>query len=297
MTGDAFDVDVVVVGGGPSGCSAGVFLARYGFETRVFDRGVAALPRSAFLANYPGFPAGIDIETFTDLLHDHAETAGCDVVPDMVESVDHGESEGFVVETQEGREVAARYVVAASWYDGEYLRPLTGGEAFEAHEHDGDEHEHFDPDYVDADGRTPVDGLYVVAPAGQRNAQAVVAAGQGAHVARRLIKDDREREGYPPALAEHYDWLRSESEFTGDWAERPRWREWFESEIPEDYEPAEGVDLDELRETYIDAAFETKRTDEAVEALRERAHRRLLDHLDDDVIKDYLAERDERPAE
>lgn len=283
-----FECDVVVVGGGPSGCSAGIFTARYGLDTVVFDRGIAALPRSAFLENYPGFPAGVDIETFTGLLHDHAAEAGCEVVADLVETVEHADGAGFVVETQEGREVTARYVIAASWYDGGYLRPLTGDEAFEAHEHDGEEHDHFDPDYADVDGRTPVGDLYVVAPAGQRNAQAIVAAGQGAHVARRLVKDVREKSGYPPALAEQYDWLRSESEFSGDWAERDRWREWFESESPDGYETDSDVDLDALRETYIDEAFETKRTDEEVEALRERAHRRLLDHIDDDVVRASL---------
>ncbi|QLC34930.1 FAD-dependent monooxygenase (plasmid) [Halarchaeum sp. CBA1220] len=288
-------VDVVVVGGGPSGASAAVFTARYGLDTLVFDRGVAALPRSAFLENYPGFPAGIDIETYRALLHDHLETAGADLVADTVEAVEHaadGETGDarFVVTTADGRVVRARHVVAASWYDGDYLRPVVGDGAYESHEHDGDEHEHFDGDYPDADGRTEVAGLYVVAPAGQRNAQAVVAAGQGAHVARRLIKDVRLADGYPEELAEHYDWLRSESEFAGDWGERERWREWFDDHVPAEREG--DADVADLRESYIDAAFETRRDPEEVAELRERAHDRILEHLDDDRIRAYAAALD-----
>lgn len=40
----------VVVGGVPSGCSAGGFTGRYGLETVVFDRGPAASPRCAHLS-------------------------------------------------------------------------------------------------------------------------------------------------------------------------------------------------------------------------------------------------------
>ena len=81
------EYDVVVVGGGPAGCSAGVFTARDDLDTVVFDRGNSSLRRCAYLENYLGFPAGIDIETFSALAQDHAETAGCEVVDDLVVGV------------------------------------------------------------------------------------------------------------------------------------------------------------------------------------------------------------------
>jgi thioredoxin reductase len=40
-----------------------------------------------FLENYPGFPGGIDVGTFQDLLADHVETAGCDRIEETVDSV------------------------------------------------------------------------------------------------------------------------------------------------------------------------------------------------------------------
>ena len=61
------------------------------------------------LTVYLGFPGGIDIETFYDLMHDHAETAGCEIVPDMVESVEP-------VEDGDGWD---KYV--DEWFDDEIL--------------------------------------------------------------------------------------------------------------------------------------------------------------------------------
>lgn len=288
---DGFDShrDVVVVGGGPTGCSAGVFTARYGLDTVVFDRGNAALPRCAFVENYPGFPGGIDVPTLLALFEDHAEAAGCSVVDDAVERVEQTADNDFAVETQDGRRVRADYVLTAAWYDGSYLRPVVGDEAFETHEHDGETHEHLDRDYADENGRTPVDDLYVASPAGEWNAQVIVAAGRGAHVARCLLEDYRRDQGFPGGVAAHYDWRRRESEFSGDWSERDRWREWYDEEAGDNH----GLDADryeELRESYIDRAFETKLTDEEVQRRTERGYHRLLDHVDDEYIRSYLAQ-------
>jgi len=282
--GQPSDYDVVVVGGGPAGCSAGVFTARYGLDTVIFDRGISSLRRCAYLQNYLGFPAGIDIETFYALAQDHAETAGCAVVDDLVESVERA-GEDFVVEPQTGESVTADRVIAATRQDGEYLRGLDDDTAmFETHEHDGEEHEHFDRDYADADGRTPIDGLYIASPTGERDVQAIVAAGQGAHVARTLLADSRQQQGYPEGiLANRYDWLRPDAEFEGEWGNRERWREWFDSEVPDDTETSADR-LDELRKATIDRAFETHRSDDDIERLTTEGHRRLAEHLDPDIV-------------
>lgn len=294
------EYDVVIVGGGPAGCSAGVFTARYGLDTAIFDRGNAALRRSAFLANYLGFPAGIDIDTFYELMHDHARIAGCDFVDEMVVSIERSRTEenpdqavpdsGFLVKTTEGRAVTANRIIAAAWYDGEYLRPLGGDELFERHEHHGEEVEQFDRDYPDEDGRTPIEGLYVAAPNNSRNAQAIISAGQGAHVARSLLDDHRQAEGLPKGiLSTYFDWLRTASEFNGEWESRARWREWFENELPDDH-GLDGAELEQLRERYIDRAFDTKLFDAEIERRTERSHRRMLDYIGDDLVLERAKE-------
>ena len=138
-TETSYEYDVAVVGGGPAGSSATVFCTREGLSTVVFDRGRSPLKRCAHLENYPGFPAGIDVETLYDLFHDQAERAGCEIADGLVESLDRrDDGAGFVVALQDRQPVTARRVVAATRYDGSYMRGLgDDDEMFETTEHDG----------------------------------------------------------------------------------------------------------------------------------------------------------------
>jgi choline dehydrogenase-like flavoprotein len=284
------EYDVVIVGGGPAGCSAGVFTARYGLNTIIFDRGRSSIQRCAHLENYLGFPAGIDIDTLYGLMHDHAEITGCELVPELVEAVHReGDEGGFVIETQEGRTVTTRRVVAAARYGGEYLRPLDDETMFETDEYDGEEHERFDREYPDHDGRTPIDGLYVAAPAGDAEAQAIISAGQGARVARTLLADVRRDRGYPDEVADHWDWVRREAELEDEWADRERWREWFAQRIPNDCS-FDDDQLVELREAEIDRRLATYISTEEIEERTARGHRRLAERLDDQFLLNVLDE-------
>jgi hypothetical protein len=284
------DHDVVVVGGGPAGCSAGVFTARYGLDTVIFDRGRSSLQQCAFMENYLGFPAGIDIETLSDLMHDHAREAGCEITPDLVESVErHDDGERFVVELQDGESVTAGRVIAATRYGGAYLHPLVGDDCFETHEHDGETHEHFDRTYADTDGSTPVEGLFVASPSAESDRQAIVAAGRGARVGLAVLDELRREQGYFEAVADHYDWMRPESAREDEWSERERWREWAEEHRPEDHD----VDDDRwetLREREIDRRFETYRSETEIRARTERGHKRLVEQLDEELIADAIDE-------
>lgn len=287
-TGAVSEYDVVIVGGGPAGCSAGVFTARSGLETVIFDRGRSSLRRCAHLENYLGFPAGIDIETFYDLMYAHAETAGCEVVSDLVESVTRSAETGFTIETQEGRSPQTDRVIAATRYGSEYLHPLdVDDEMFETHEQNGEEHEHFDRSYADADGRTPIDGLYVASPVEEMSHQAITAAGHGAVVGRHVIGDVRRDEGYWDEVAERVDWVRKERTRDPEWGDRDRWREYFNERIPDDIDLSEET-IAELREAEIDDRLAAYRSDDEIEQREQRAHERILEHLDTDRIRAYL---------
>ncbi|EMA53189.1 NAD(P)/FAD-dependent oxidoreductase [Halococcus salifodinae] len=283
------DVDVAIVGGGPTGCSAGVFTARYGLDTVIFDRGRSSIHRCAYLENYPGFPAGIDIETFTALLHDHATTAGCEIVPDLVESVERRDDAGFVIETQEDRRVTADRIVAATRYGGEYLQSLGDDAMFATHEHDGEAYERFDRSYADVDGRTPIDGCYVASPSDEADRQAIIAAGRGARTGHALIADVRRGRGYPDPIAKQYDWVRKEDELTDEWRDRERWAEWFDDRLPDDHD-CSTARLDELCEREIDRRLDQYLSDEEIATRTRRGQSRLLEHVDDERVLERARE-------
>ncbi len=282
-----YDHDVVIVGGGPAGCSAGVFTAREGLDTVIFDRGRSSLLRCAHLENYLGFPEGIDLETLYELMHAHAENAGCEIVPDLVESVDRTDGDGgFVVTPQEGTPVTARRVVAATRYDGEYMRGLGDDAAmFETYEHGDEEHERFDRSYADDDGTTPVSGLYVASPSDEADKQAIIAAGRGARVARRVVTDARIDDGWWEEVADGVDWVRRRAELDEKWAKRETRIEWFD----EYYGENAPVDVDSerfhrVREAAVDASLSAYITPEEIEARAETGQETLADHLDAEAV-------------
>jgi NADPH-dependent 2,4-dienoyl-CoA reductase/sulfur reductase-like enzyme len=285
-TEQAHDHDVVVVGGGPAGCSAGIFTAREGLDTVVYDRGRSSIQRCAHLENYLGFPEGIDIETLYGLMHDHAETAGCELLSDLVESVERtDDGEGFVIEPQEGEPVTARRVVAATRYDGEYMRGLDDDDAmFETHEHDGEVNEHFDREYANHDGTTQVERLYVATPS-EEDDQAIIAAGRGARVGRRVIADARKDRGWWETVADGVDWVRQETELDDEWADRDRWVEWFDNYYAEDAPvDADSDRFKRVREADINDSLLSYLSPEDIDERGARGQERLLDHIDDDQI-------------
>ncbi|KOX92559.1 NAD(P)/FAD-dependent oxidoreductase [Haloarcula rubripromontorii] len=309
------DHDVTIVGGGPAGCSAGVFTARAGLDTVLYDRGRSSLKRCAHLENYLGFPAGIDIETLYDRIQDHAAAAGCTVVSELVESLDRtDDGDGFVVETQDGETATTRRVIAATRYDGEYMRGLDDDAAmFETYEHDGEERETFDREYANADGTTPVPGLYVASPSDEADMQAIIAAGRGARVARRVIADVRIDDGWWETVADGVDWVRREAELDDEWTERATWVDYFDDRYAEDAPVAPDSDqfqrvreavIDERRSSYITSDEIAARTETGQETLAGYLdpaavvsgldQTAVLDAMDDETIRDYLTASDGR---
>ena len=283
-----YDADVAVVGGGPAGCSAGVFAARYGLETVLFDRGPSSLRRCACLENYLGFPCGIDTERFLELARTHAVEAGCRLREDLVESVvalesdGEGDSDGFRLEPQDGEPITARFVIAATKYDGSYLCGLDDDEAmFTAEEEGGERVERFDPAYPDGEGRTPVDGLYVAGPLAGAGDQAIIAAGHGATVARALLRDLRREEGYWDRFAERYDWRRYLENRDEAWADPEPWIDLLAETAPDNRDAA---DVRRLAESYVDDRDETYVDAETATRRDERGQRRLAEALDDEVL-------------
>ncbi|WP_267643602.1 FAD-dependent oxidoreductase [Haloarchaeobius amylolyticus] len=270
------DRDVVVVGGGAAGLSAAVFLARYGLETLVLARGQSAIHQCAHIENYLGFPGGVSPERFVALGRAQAEHEGATVEEDLVEVVEPHD-EGFAVETQDGRDLVTQYVLVASAYDGDYLDPF--GDDLDTDDEHG---------FVATDaGRTSVDGLYAAGWLTEDTVhQVVVNAGDGARAAVALARDDL-TDRYWPEVGELYvDWVVDDDRYGGeDWHEN--FDDWFDREIRPG---APALDEDALLAAREDmkTAFLDRGIEEAERERRDReGQRRLLEQLDDDVVREY----------
>jgi thioredoxin reductase (NADPH) len=76
-----FDYDVIVIGAGPAGLTAGIYAARSGLRTLVLERlapgGLAA--EAPLIENFPGFPEGISGMDLTQRLVRQAREAGAEI--------------------------------------------------------------------------------------------------------------------------------------------------------------------------------------------------------------------------
>jgi hypothetical protein len=285
------DWDVVVAGGGTAGLSAAVFLARYGLETLVLARGKSAIHQCAHLENYLGFPGGISPDRFLTLGRVQAEHEGATVDDDLIESVEPHD-DGFVVSTQEGREVVATYVLAASAYDGDYLSAFADElGAADADDSDDTDDSDADHDFLETDaGRTPVEGLYAAGWLTDDTVhQAVVNAGDGARAALSLIRDELTDRYWAEIGGIYVDWVVDADRYGGE-----EWHEnvdgWFDREIapgaPDEMDDETLAEVrNELKTAFLDRGITADERDR-----REReGQRRLLDAIDDDVIREYAA--------
>lgn len=196
MTGDDHS-DVVVIGGGVAGLTAGLFTSRHGLETVVLSTGSSLLRRNAHLENYPGFPAGVNPRLLLEMMEDQAERAGCDVQTARVTAVKRVEN-GFSIETAEGDIWTATAVIAATKNTTDYLTDIDDVEIVDHGE-----------TFVETDerGRTGVDGLYAAGRLAAKPHQMIVAAGHGAEVAVTLLEESSD--GF------FHDWVGPDRYFTG----------------------------------------------------------------------------------
>lgn len=104
--------DAVVIGGGPAGLLAGVYLARFRRRVVVFDSGrsrAALIPRTR---NAPAFPDGIEGEELLARLRRQGAKYGAELVRETVTAV-HRAGDDFAVEC-DGQDFKARTLLFAT---------------------------------------------------------------------------------------------------------------------------------------------------------------------------------------
>ena len=104
--------DMIVVGGGPAGLTAGIYGARAGKSVLIFERESIGgqISRAALVENYPALPhvSGID---YSAALFEQAEGCGCEIAFEDVLRIS-GESGNFTVESDGGSYLAASIILA-----------------------------------------------------------------------------------------------------------------------------------------------------------------------------------------
>lgn len=110
---DAERVDCLVVGAGPAGLTAAMYLRRFHRHVALVDDGASRAMRIDRSSNIPGFPYGISGESLLERLREQLRHAGGEVTRGRVESLVRTGDEGFVAETSVGV-VRARSVVLAT---------------------------------------------------------------------------------------------------------------------------------------------------------------------------------------
>lgn len=156
---------IAVIGDGPAGLSAALFLAKNGQDVTVYGKDETAM-HHALLFNYLGIDEILGSE-FQERARAQAQRHGADLVDDRVTEVRN--DDGLVVVTEDGREDTADYVVLAPAKKGTSLATqLAVGISGDGVE-------------VDTEYRTSVDRVYAVGRlARPSRSQAIISAGAGA---------------------------------------------------------------------------------------------------------------------
>ncbi len=81
--------DVLIIGSGPSGCTAGIYTVRSGLRTAIFTGSNVGgqLTITTDVENFPGFPKSIGGLELTDKILKQAENVGAEVIYSTVDSV------------------------------------------------------------------------------------------------------------------------------------------------------------------------------------------------------------------
>jgi len=117
--------EVIIIGGGPGGLTAGLYTSRAGLKTLLVERGVfgGQIVNAQRVDNYPGFPDGISGFELASLMHQQASKYGLETITAEVTGLKSGRTYGVL--TNEGNFEAGAIIIAAG---SQYVKLGVAGE-------------------------------------------------------------------------------------------------------------------------------------------------------------------------
>jgi thioredoxin reductase (NADPH) len=106
-----FDYDCLIVGGGPAGLTAAIYLTRFHLRIRVIDAGNSRASWIPCSHNHAGYPDGINGKELIRLMTEQAQKYGAKIECARVTRLERIES-GFEAEWGSGRETARAVLLA-----------------------------------------------------------------------------------------------------------------------------------------------------------------------------------------
>lgn len=106
--------DILIIGGGPAGLTAGIYAGRNGMKTLLFEKTVLGgqLALAEKVENYPGFPDGISGAELVRRFEKQAEKFGVEIKTEEILKLNFDTSEGITVETSFGKYETTSVIVA-----------------------------------------------------------------------------------------------------------------------------------------------------------------------------------------
>ncbi len=108
------DHDVIIIGGGPAGLTAGIYTGRGNLKTLILEKGVPGgqIAQTMEVENYPGFPDLVTGPELSERMVKQAEKFGAKIESDEVQAITEI-SGGFRIKGYE-REYTARTIIIAT---------------------------------------------------------------------------------------------------------------------------------------------------------------------------------------
>jgi thioredoxin reductase (NADPH) len=105
--------EVIIIGGGPAGLTAGLYTSRAGLKSLLMERSIVGgqIINATLVENYPGFPQGISGAELGSLMHQQAVKYGLEVVAAEVTGIAPGQP--YNISTTEGDFEATAIIIAA----------------------------------------------------------------------------------------------------------------------------------------------------------------------------------------